>query len=87
MIRLKYFIRFFTITVNGAGLCVRAGWRAQPCQSETNARAGYKTSKLHVTPPNAKARVCALHEQCTHHRRSVKMSNLQILLKIPIVRG
>ena len=31
--------------------------------------------------------VCALHEQCTHHRRSVKMSNLQILLKIPIVRG
>ena len=31
--------------------------------------------------------VCALHEQCTHHRRSVKMSKIQIFFKIPIVRG
>ena len=31
--------------------------------------------------------MCALHEQCTHHRRSVKMSKIQILFKIPIVRG
>ena len=31
--------------------------------------------------------MCALHEQCTHHRRSVKMSKIQIFFKIPIVRG
>ena len=42
---------------------------------------------LVLNPPFCQTAVCALHEQCTHHRRSVKMSNLQILLKIPIVRG
>ena len=48
---------------------------------------GLKPFQLSTSPLFAILRVCALHEQCTHHRRSVKMSNLQILLKIPIVRG
>ena len=46
-----------------------------------------KISQSDLPANDGKLCVCALHEQCTHHRRSVKMSNLQILLKIPIVRG
>ncbi len=31
-----------------------AGWRAQPCQTETNAGAGDKALSLRVTPPDGK---------------------------------
>ena len=46
--------RLFTLSDNDFGLCVRAGWRAKSCQTETNAGAGYKVTSLHDTPPDAK---------------------------------
>ena len=77
------FSRKFNLSLKNIRWCFCAVWRTRLWWHET--QKAIKPQKAVGVPTIAC--VCALHEQCTHHRRSVKMSNLQILLKIPIVRG
>ena len=90
------FSRKFNLSLKNIRWCFCAVWRLAvwivgdcgllSCPVTPNLMRG-RTLTQPLKPQCFIPLVCALHEQCTHHRRSVKMSNLQILLKIPIVRG